>query len=646
MALRADLKKLGSMKAIILIALGIRLCLAPITEDLWNFTIMKLAYTSFIQSGPATIYAYYSYPPLAIPIFLPACILSMMGVPEGVFLLVAKAPIIASDILGGYFIYKLVLRLRNGNEALAKRALALYVFNPLLILVTAIWGSFDSVAAFFTILSLYFLLCKGSTIKAGICLGVAIGVKLYPIFILPVLLIQIRAKKENAKLLISSLATPGIASLPFFVTNPALFVMGLTNTYGLTGSFSIWSEFVTPLFDAFVGPAGFLIVLIVSTFLLLVGVGVLLMLINKLRTDLTTGCLIVLSYLLLMTQMVHENYFVWVLPFLVLLSVGKKYLNAIWILPMAHAMMFNQISAYAVNSPSGIFYWLYITERWNVNLFKILPASSLINQLMILTTYIFCTLLITHHIRAKKLQNPAVINTVGGRSTITIPEKSVGAKNTWRITAVGLVAMLSLGALAIPAVALNGNHYAAIFSTTDIMPGGAYYGGTWYVSAGINYTDQIITNNPMGGEFWNISFPQPAEELIIATAFSSASNGIQVVASLLPNSFNVALHVRNSTSYAFVRIILIGSAEKNMSNSIKTFIIHPEQATGEKLTWNFSSYDFIKSGTKSDLLSRATGQYQQQLDIVVMMCNALGQSIPALTQLQITLELGRSVEIF
>jgi Gpi18-like mannosyltransferase len=569
----------------------------------------------------------------------------MMGAPEGVFLLIAKMPMIVSDILGGFFIYKLVLKLRNGNEVLARQAFALYVLNPLLILVTAIWGSFDSVAALFTILSLYYLLCKGSALKAGVCLGIAIGIKLYPVLILPVILIQVKGKKENAKFLISSLATPGIASLPFFVMNPGLFIMGLTNTYGNTGTFSIWSEFVTPLLEAFVGPAASLIVLIASTFLLLVGVCVLFMLMNKLRTDPATGCLIVLSYVLLMAQMVHENYFVWALPFLVLVS-GRKYLNAIWILPMANAMMFNQISSYAINSPSGIFYWLFITERWNINLLTILPGASLIRQLMILTTCIFCMLLIAHYIRARKFETPAIINTLRGKSTVTAPERPLREKNTWRITTVALVATLSICSLVVPAVALNGNHYAAIFSTSDIMPGGVYYGGASYFSAGINYTDQTMTNNSMGGEFWNISFPHPAEELRITTAFSSTDSGIHIIASLLPDYFSVAFRVWNSTDYAYIKIILIGSAETNMNDSIKTFVVYPWQATGETLTWNFSSYDFIESGMENDLLSPAAGQFEQQLSVVVIVCNAQGQSISALTQLQIMLELGRTLEIF
>jgi hypothetical protein len=569
-----------------------------------------------------------------------------MGAPEGVFLLVAKTPMIASDILGGYFIYKLVLKLKNGNEFLARQALALYVLNPLLILVSAVWGSFDSVAALFTILSLYFLLCKGSTIKAGVCLGIAIGVKLYPVLMLPVLVIQMRAKKESAKLLISSLATPGIASLPFFISSPVLFVGGLLNTYGNAGTFSVWSEFVTPLFQAFMGSAGFLVVIVVSTSLLIVGVCALLRLINKLRIDMVTGCLIVLSYFLLMAQMVHENYFVWVLPFLVLVLPGKKYLNAVWILPMINAALFDQISRYAVNSPSGIFYWLYITGHWNVNLLTSLPGSMLIEQLLVLTTCVCCLLLITHYIRANKLQNSVPKNAIGGNGTVPVSQITYGERHTRRIAAVAFVAMLSLCPFAISAVALSGNYYAPIFSTTDVMPGGAYYGGISYLSSGINYTDQTMMYNPMVGDFWNISFPHPAEELRITTAFSSAGTGVRIVASLLPTCFSMAFRTWNSTDYAYIKIILIGSAETNMNNSIETFVVYPWQATGEKLTWSFSSYDFIESGIKSYLLSPLTGQYEQQLSILVIAYNAKGQSISALTQLEIMLELGRTLEIF
>jgi hypothetical protein len=255
-------------------------------------------------------------------------------------------------------------------------------------------------------------------------------------------------------------------------------------------------------------------------------------------------------------------------------------------------------------------------------------------------------LLITHYIRANKLRNSVAKSSIGGNSAVTPPQISYRERHTWRIAAVGLVAMLSLCPLAISAVALSGNYYAPIFSTTDVMPGGAYYGGISYVSSGMNYTDQTMMYNPMVGEFWNISFPHPAEELIITTSFSSAGTGVRIVASLLPSCFSVAFRTWNSTDYAYIKIILIGSAETNMNDGIETFVVYPWQATGENLTWTFSSYDFIESGIKGDLLSPLTGQYEQQLNVVVIAFNAKGQSISALTQLEITLELGRTLEIF
>jgi hypothetical protein len=204
---------------------------------------------------------------------------------------------------------------------------------------------------------------------------------------------------------------------------------------------------------------------------------------------------------------------------------------------------------------------------------------------------------------------------------------------------------VSLGALTIPTLAANQNHYAPIFSTSDVMPGGMYHDAISYVSSGLSYQNQVIAKDPGGGDFWNISFSLPAEELRIATAISSGGIGVHIIACLLANHFSVALRVWNSTSYAYVRIIFIGAGENNTSNAIKTFLIYPENATGQKLTWSFSSYDFIESGKKSDLLSEVAGQYDQQLEIVATACNALGNAIPALTQLQVALELGRDLEV-
>jgi Gpi18-like mannosyltransferase len=568
-----------------------------------------------------------------------------MGAPEGIFLLVAKVPMIASDILGGYFIYKLVLKLRNGNEALAIRALALYVFNPLLILSTAIWGTFDTVSALFVILSLYFLLCEDSAIKAGICFGISVGVKVYPIFILPVFLMRIRRRRQKSEFLVLSLAVPGIATLPFLVMNSTQFLTGVAILYTSGGSFSIWSEFVTPLLQAY-GAAGLGAVAIVLTVVLVTGIGVLLIFMRKSKTDLATGCLIVLTFALLMNQKVHENYFTWILPFLILLPMNKKYLNIIWVLPFIHATMFNAMWSW-VGGPSGIFYWFYITYPGNVNLLTALPASNLITPMMVLATYVACVSLIISRLRTRGVQNKVLLGDTGRKSIVTVPKRSGGDKSTLRIATAGLIVMfVSLGALAIPTLASNEDHYAPIFSTSDIMPGGIYHGVIWYVSSGFSYRGQVMTKDTGGGDFWNIGFPLPAEELRIATAISSGGSGVHVVAGLLANRFSVALRVWNSTSYAYIRIILIGTRESNMSNAIKTFLVYPENATGQTLTWNFSSYDFIESGKKSDLLSQVAGQYDQQLEIVATVYDAYWKAIPALTQLQVMLELGTVLEVF
>lgn len=75
------------------------------------------------------------------------------------YYLLLKLPAIIADLGLGILIYKTVLFLtKSFNKALL--GLAIYVFNPVSILLSAIWGQTDSLIAFFALLSFLLLLKK------------------------------------------------------------------------------------------------------------------------------------------------------------------------------------------------------------------------------------------------------------------------------------------------------------------------------------------------------------------------------------------------------------------------------------------------------------------------------------------------------
>lgn len=72
-----------------------------------------------------------------------------------------KMPAIIADLVVGWLIY--AIGSRFASRAIALGAAALYIFNPVTILISAVWGQIDSVAALFALLAVYFILKSDDT---------------------------------------------------------------------------------------------------------------------------------------------------------------------------------------------------------------------------------------------------------------------------------------------------------------------------------------------------------------------------------------------------------------------------------------------------------------------------------------------------
>lgn len=72
------------------------------------------------------------------------------------------------------------------NQLMAKKMQALFLFNPVILLVTALHGQVDMIVAFFVLLTIYLLIIKkGSLLSSAICYGVSILVKTWSVIFLP-----------------------------------------------------------------------------------------------------------------------------------------------------------------------------------------------------------------------------------------------------------------------------------------------------------------------------------------------------------------------------------------------------------------------------------------------------------------------------
>ncbi|MEM3804389.1 MAG: hypothetical protein QXX17_08275 [Conexivisphaerales archaeon] len=165
-----------------------------------------------------------------------------------------KQPIIICDILVAYFIYRYV---KDKNPAASEWALLFWLFLPYTIIISSIWGMFDSISVLFVILSLI-----STSYKRSFWNGMATFAKSIPvIYMLPISSLKLRR-------LFISLAIPILPSLLiFYLTGWSFETIGRTlgSTIIKEGeSMSVWEvyyvanaigllKFITPFISNVIG---------------------------------------------------------------------------------------------------------------------------------------------------------------------------------------------------------------------------------------------------------------------------------------------------------------------------------------------------------------------------------------------------------
>ncbi|MCL2786367.1 MAG: glycosyltransferase 87 family protein [Methanomassiliicoccaceae archaeon] len=112
-----------------------------------------------------------------------------------VFNFFVKIPMLISDVLVGYLVYR-IIKERTGDERKATYGFALWFLCPLVIYTSSVHGMFDSIYVMFMVLSAY-ALYKGHDLLAGASLAVAVLLKVFPLFIIFVLIAYIVLKHKG-----------------------------------------------------------------------------------------------------------------------------------------------------------------------------------------------------------------------------------------------------------------------------------------------------------------------------------------------------------------------------------------------------------------------------------------------------------------
>lgn len=216
-------------------------------------------------------------------------------------LLVMKLPILLFDFLTAFI---LILLAPIGKKRLVA---ALWLLNPFSLYAIYFFGQFDVIASFLILLTIYFWRKNSFLASYGI-LGLAAAVKVFPLLLLPVLLIYDSRSLTKKLIGIFCFAAVFLISLsPILTSTVALKSVFLSN---LTGG----------LFKAAIDLGGGKFLPIFLSFYILILVTLLL---GYLKKPAIESVIFIILTLLLVLSDFHPQWMIWVMPLLALSLVNK-----------------------------------------------------------------------------------------------------------------------------------------------------------------------------------------------------------------------------------------------------------------------------------------------------------------------------------
>ncbi|NLB76071.1 MAG: DUF2029 domain-containing protein [Crenarchaeota archaeon] len=270
-------------------------------------------------------------------------------VPGLLFNFIVKFPFLISDVLLALLLYKIVGAL-TGNNGLAEKATFLWFLNPFVIWISAGWGMWDTLPALFSLVAFYFLLKKKYALS-GVALSIGVALKLYPLlFLVPIIIYLFKAyisgERRNSllKFFGSFFGCSALIFLPYidrsisFFSDFFLFSAAAIDPVvePLGFGLSYWSLFLlNRLFNLTITADFVSTMAVFSVLLVAVFVGVVYWRISKFSFkkpvfDLNLAFLLSLCALFLSYRVVCEQFFIWLIPMLIILYISGKVRGALY----------------------------------------------------------------------------------------------------------------------------------------------------------------------------------------------------------------------------------------------------------------------------------------------------------------------------
>ncbi len=311
------------------------------------------------------------------------------------FNLTYKLPLILADYLCAVLLYRFVRKIRDEDSG--RRVFILWFLNPFVIFVSSIYGNFDVLAVFLTLLALYAMYSR-RYLSAGLAVGLGVSIKLYPLYLglfcFAYLVGHVIMNLGTRDDLVDRLKSPikfmvgaigGASSIVISILlNPSLMVfingrmsnndMGGINIWGLlrTGNvlFNQGSALPQDEFALVNTVTSYLMFLIL--FLILLRVFIMLRSSHERHEEqMIFGSMSVFVVLLLFQPVTHAHYLLWVLPFLLLCSVYQhRFEHIVFTLSVV-----------------GVVFWLalqsYMAFLYPLSVYTGAVPTDLINQVVV-----------------------------------------------------------------------------------------------------------------------------------------------------------------------------------------------------------------------------------------------------------------------
>lgn len=379
----------GSLWGIVAAAFALRLALLPFMHP-WDGNTFHNLFAQLAQNqnpyatfwdltlearsrwhvGASSWYEYFAYPPLLIYLYWPLAHVASWFAPlaptfyasvQGVvvpnefplaFLVLFKLPIWAADFAIAGMLW---WRLRS------VAAVALYLLNPLVLVVSGAW-MFDAIPAALTLAALL-AFERERFAWSGALLGFGFLAKIYPLFLLPVFFLALvwRRDARAFRLVGAFVGVSVLLMLPFlpeilhtFTFNDGRSGGGLS-LHQVVLSWLIFQDVNLLRFELLQSP-------LVGSIVLFAALGVTYVVLDRVRPRLHHAMIVTLLVFLLATKVVNEQYVLWLLPFLAIAlaeratTARRVAFHLLWLVPFAFMLVHVPVTAFW---PGG----LPVTER-------------------------------------------------------------------------------------------------------------------------------------------------------------------------------------------------------------------------------------------------------------------------------------------